>query len=169
MTTANDLTVHAMTVGAFVPLLRQLEKMLEKAEAFAVAKKLDAGVIEGLRLAPDMFTLTRQVQLTCDFAKNSAYRLAAIDPPKMPDDEQSLADLRGRVDALDWNRRLWSALGSDCAADGNGLPDGLRASIISLSIWVGKHTSAVIRREEEIEPLIEVNRMVMQGLGGEAG
>jgi hypothetical protein len=44
-----------------------------------------------------MFTLTRQVQLTCDFAKNSAYRLAAIDPPKMPDDEQSLADLRGRV------------------------------------------------------------------------
>ena len=84
---------------------------------------------------------------------------AAMDP----------ADLRGRVDALDWNRRLWSALGSDCAADGNGLPDGLRASIISLSIWVGKHTSAVIRREEEIEPLIEVNRMVMQGLGGETG
>jgi uncharacterized protein len=97
MTTANDLTVHAMTVGAFVPLLRQLDKMLEKAEAFAVAKKLDAGVIEGLRVAPDMFTLTRQVQLTCDFAKNSAYRLAAIDPPKMPDEEQSLADLRGRV------------------------------------------------------------------------
>ena len=78
-------------------------------------------------------------------------------------------DVRGRVDALDWNRRLWSALGSDCAQDGNSLPDGLRASIISLSIWVGKHTSAVIRREEEIEPLIEVNRMVMQGLGGEAG
>lgn len=82
---------------------------------------------------------------------------AAMDP----------TDLRGRVDALDWNRRLWSALGSDCAADGNGLPDGLRASIISLSIWVGKHTSAVIRREEEIEPLIEVNRMVMQGLAGQ--
>ena len=46
----NDLTVHAMTVGAFVPLLRQLDKMLEKAEAFAVTKKLDAGVIEGTRI-----------------------------------------------------------------------------------------------------------------------
>jgi flagellar protein FlaF len=48
----------------------------------------------------------------------------------------------------------------------------LRASIISLSIWVGKHTSAVIRRQEEIEPLIEINRMIMQGLaagGGGAG
>jgi flagellar biosynthesis activator protein FlaF len=77
-------------------------------------------------------------------------------------------DMRGRVDALDWNRRLWSALGADCAAEGNKLPDALRASIISLSIWVSKHTSAVIRREEEIEPLIEVNRLVMQGLGGEA-
>lgn len=93
----NDLTVHAMTVGAFVPLLQQLDKMLEKAETFAAAKKIDAGVIEGLRLAPDMFALTRQVQLTCDFAKNSAYRLAGIDPPKMPDDEKTLAELRGRI------------------------------------------------------------------------
>lgn len=78
-------------------------------------------------------------------------------------------DFRGRADALDWNRRLWSTLGADCAESGNRLPDALRASIISLSIWVNKHTSAVIRREEEIEPLIEINRMVMQGLGGEPG
>jgi flagellar protein FlaF len=78
-------------------------------------------------------------------------------------------DLRGRIDALDWNRRMWSILGSDCANNDNQLPDSLRASIISLSIWVGKHTSAVIRREEEIEPLIDVNRMIMQGLGGEGG
>ncbi|HEY3696335.1 flagellar biosynthesis regulator FlaF [Phenylobacterium sp.] len=82
---------------------------------------------------------------------------AALDP----------SDLRGRIDALDWNRRLWTVLGSDCAAPENQLPDALRASIISLSIWVGKHTSAVIRREEEIEPLIDINRMIMQGLGGE--
>ena len=53
------LTVHAATVGVFVPMLQQLDKMLEKAEAFATAKKLEAGVIEGLRLAPDMFTLTQ--------------------------------------------------------------------------------------------------------------
>lgn len=93
----NDLTVHAMTVGAFVPLLRQLDAMLAKAETFAQAKKVDVGVIEGLRLAPDMFPLSRQVQLTCDFAKNSAYRLAGIDPPKMPDEERTLAELRARV------------------------------------------------------------------------
>ena len=84
---------------------------------------------------------------------------AALDP----------TDLAGRMDALDWNRRLWSALGADCADSGNQLPAPLRASFISLSIWVGKHTSAVIRRQEEIEPLIEVNRMIMQGLAGGGG
>lgn len=80
------------------------------------------------------------------------------------------SDIRGRVDALDWNRRLWSVLGTDCADPQNKLAPELRAAIISLSIWVDKHTSAVIRRREDIEPLIEVNRTIMQGLlgGGEA-
>ena len=73
-------------------------------------------------------------------------------------------DLKGRIDALDWNRRLWSTLAADCANSDNKLPDALRASIISLSIWVGKHTSLVIRKEDTIEPLIEINRMIMQGL-----
>lgn len=73
-------------------------------------------------------------------------------------------DFAGRLDALDWNRRVWTVLGDDCANPANGLPAPLRASIISLSIWVTRHTSAVIRRQEHIEPLIEVNRLIMQGL-----
>ncbi|HZZ66864.1 MAG TPA: flagellar biosynthesis regulator FlaF [Phenylobacterium sp.] len=73
-------------------------------------------------------------------------------------------DLSARVDALDWNRRVWAALSEDCASPNNGLPKPLRASIISLAIWVGRHTSKVIRREEKVEPLIEINRMIMQGL-----
>jgi flagellar protein FlaF len=79
------------------------------------------------------------------------------------------ANIGGRIDALDWNRRMWSVLGSDCQSSTNGLPPQLRASIISLSIWVNKHTSLVIRRQEEIEPLIEINRMIMQGLAPAAG
>jgi flagellar protein FlaF len=73
-------------------------------------------------------------------------------------------DIPARIDALDWNRRVWTALSDDCSNPENGLPAPLRASIISLAIWVGRHTSAVIRRQEHIEPLIEVNRMIMQGL-----
>lgn len=72
-----------------------------------------------------------------------------------------------RADALDWNRRVWATLGADCSSADNQLPPQLRASFISLSIWVDKHTSLVIRNREEIEPLIEVNRMIMQGLAAQ--
>jgi flagellar protein FlaF len=74
------------------------------------------------------------------------------------------SNVAARVDALDWNRRVWTVLADDCANPANGLPAPLRASIISLSIWVGRHTSAVIRRREDFEPLIQVNRIIMQGL-----
>jgi flagellar biosynthesis activator protein FlaF len=69
-----------------------------------------------------------------------------------------------RVDALDWNRRLWSTLAADCAQPANELPQEVRAQIISLSMWVGRHTGAVVRREEDFEPLIDLNRIMMQGL-----
>ena len=73
-------------------------------------------------------------------------------------------DIPARIDVLDWNRRVWTALSEDCSSPGNALPASLRASIISLAIWVTRHTSAVIRRQEQIEPLIEINRAIMQGL-----
>tara|TARA_R110002096_G_scaffold435927_1_gene664280 strand:+ start:50066 stop:50521 length:456 start_codon:yes stop_codon:yes gene_type:complete len=67
-------------------------------------------------------------------------------------------------DALHWNRRMWSTFATDCAIEGNQLPKVLRAQIISLSIWVGKHSSKIIRENEDIEALIDVNKAVMEGL-----
>jgi len=72
--------------------------------------------------------------------------------------------IRERMDALDWNRRMWSLLGADCSLATNGLPEQLRANIVSLSIWVNKHTSLVMRNKEDFAPLIDVNRIIMQGL-----
>jgi flagellar protein FlaF len=73
-------------------------------------------------------------------------------------------DVAKRIDALDWNRRLWSTLAADCAQPENELPQDVRAQIISLSMWVGRHTSAVVRREEAFDALIDLNRTMMQGL-----
>jgi flagellar protein FlaF len=73
-------------------------------------------------------------------------------------------EIGARMDALDWNRRLWSVLAADCASNGNQLPAPLRANIISLSLWVNRHTSAIMRNEAEFGPLIDVNKMMMQGL-----
>ena len=98
-----SLSVHALTVGQFVPMLKNLGKILEKAEAFAAAKKVEAGVIEGLRLAPDMLSFARQVQLASDFAKNSTARLAGIEAPKFEDNEKTLEELKARVaKTIDW-------------------------------------------------------------------
>lgn len=73
------------------------------------------------------------------------------------------------IKALDWNRRVWSALAADCASDGNGLPEVVRAQIISLSLWVSRYSSDVMRCGTEIDPLIEVNRTIMEGLSGQGG
>jgi flagellar protein FlaF len=113
----------------------------------------------------------QQAATRAETSRETEYRLfAQVTLALMEAAKCEPTDIRGRVDALDWNRRLWNVLGEDCANPENKLPTPLRASIISLSMWVSKHTSAVIRRQEEIEPLIEVNRMIMQGLsGGGAG
>jgi len=76
-------------------------------------------------------------------------------------------DVHKLIDALDWNRRVWSALALDCANPNNGLPAQTRASIISLSIYVGKVSSAIARGEGDLEDLIELNRTIMQGLSGQ--
>jgi flagellar protein FlaF len=83
---------------------------------------------------------------------------ALMDAAKEPNDAAK------RVDALDWNRRLWSTLAADCAQPTNELPQQVRAQIISLSMWVGRHTNAVVRSEEDFEPLIDLNRTMMQAL-----
>jgi flagellar protein FlaF len=78
--------------------------------------------------------------------------------------ETDSGQIGARMDALDWNRRLWSVLAADCSSPSNQLPVQLRANIISLSLWVNRHTSAIMRNEAEFGPLIDVNKLMMQGL-----
>ena len=107
----------------------------------------------------------QQAATRAESPRETEYRLfAQVTLALMEAAKLDPGDFAARIDALDWNRRVWTVLGDDCANPANQLPAPLRASIISLAIWVGRHTSAVIRRQEEIEPLIEVNRLIMQGL-----
>jgi flagellar biosynthesis activator protein FlaF len=100
--------------------------------------------------------------------KQTEYRLFGLVTRALMDAEQKDAsDLRGRMKALHWNRRLWTTLATDCANPGNHLPTPLKANIISLSIWVDKHTSQVMQKKAAIQPLIDVNRIIMQGLSGQ--
>lgn len=73
-----------------------------------------------------------------------------------------------RMEALALNRRLWSLLAADCSADGNQLSQALRAQIISLSLFVDKHSSQVMRAGASFDVLIDINRTIMQGLAPSA-
>jgi hypothetical protein len=79
--------------------LGQLDKWLEAAEASAKARSFDPNLFLGFRLSPDQFAFARQVQVACDTAKLAASRLTGKDAPSFPDTEQSLGDLRTRVQA----------------------------------------------------------------------
>ena len=68
------------------------------------------------------------------------------------------------AEALDANRRLWNVLSADCSAPDNKLPPPLRAQIISLALWVSRYSSEVLRDGAEIDPLIDINRTMMEGL-----
>jgi flagellar protein FlaF len=68
------------------------------------------------------------------------------------------------VEAVDWNKRLWRTLATDCLHDANKLPKDVRAKIVSLSLWVTKYSRRVTREGAPVQPLIEVNRTIMQGL-----
>ena len=72
------------------------------------------------------------------------------------------------VEAIDWNKRLWRTLATDCLDDGNRLPADVRARIVSLSLWVTKYSRRVTREGAPVQPLIEINRTIMQGLHGTA-
>ena len=100
--------------------------------------------------------------------KQTEYRLFGLVTRALMDAAQAdAADLKGRMKALHWNRRLWTTLATDCASPDNRLPIQLRANIISLSIWVDKHTSQVMQKQQAIQPLIDINRIIMQGLSGQ--
>jgi flagellar protein FlaF len=69
-----------------------------------------------------------------------------------------------RIAAMHRNRELWMTLTSDLMDEGNQLPKSLRASLISLGIWVTNETHLAMQNTTSLEALIEVNRSIIRGL-----
>ncbi|HEU4621812.1 MAG TPA: DUF1993 domain-containing protein [Burkholderiaceae bacterium] len=91
------ISMYAASVPVFDRMLNNLSAILDKAMAHCAARKIEPQVLLNMRLSPDMFTLTRQVQIACDFAKGTAARLAGVEVPKYDDDESTFADLKARI------------------------------------------------------------------------
>ncbi len=89
--------IETMAIDTFVPMLRSLAKIFDKAAQHARAKSIDGAVLANARLAPDMFPLIRQVQIACDTAKNGTARLMGKEAPKFEDNEQTVDELKARI------------------------------------------------------------------------
>ncbi|MBL6987732.1 MAG: DUF1993 domain-containing protein [Methylobacter sp.] len=90
-----------MYFASIPPIIRSLTNLraiLEKAVAHAEAKKIDPSVLINARLYPDMFPLSRQIQIATDVAKGAVSRLAGLEPPKFEDNESTFEELLARVD-----------------------------------------------------------------------
>ncbi|MEM7178344.1 MAG: flagellar biosynthesis regulator FlaF [Pseudomonadota bacterium] len=71
------------------------------------------------------------------------------------------------AEALHDNMRLWNLVAIDVAGEGNGLPDQLRAQLFYLAEFTREHTRKVLRRDENAQPLIDVNLAIMKGLASQ--
>ncbi|HEY8277486.1 MAG TPA: DUF1993 domain-containing protein [Methyloceanibacter sp.] len=91
------LSMYQASIPVFIRALGNLSKILDKGGAFAEARKIDPSVLINSRLAPDMYPLSRQVQLASDFAVRGAARLAGVDIPSNPDVETTFAELQARI------------------------------------------------------------------------
>jgi hypothetical protein len=89
--------VRAMATGTFAPTLGSLANVLDKGAAHAVIQGWPADRLPQARLAPDMYELTRQVQIACDHAKNGVGRLTGVEAPAFEDVEQTIEDLKSRI------------------------------------------------------------------------
>ena len=91
------LSMYEASIPVFIHDLKNLSVILTKAAAYAQTKKIDESVLINARLAPDMFPLSRQVQITTDVMKGAAARLAGIEVPSYADTETTFVQLQARI------------------------------------------------------------------------
>jgi len=92
-----SISMSQASAPRFARMLKNLSAILGKAQAHCEARKIDPLVLTGSRLYPDMFPLSRQVQIACDAAKGAVARLAGTEIPKHEDTEKTLEELQARI------------------------------------------------------------------------
>jgi hypothetical protein len=92
-----SLSMYQGSVPVFLQLLGGLKGVIEKGEAYATEHKIDAAVLLNWRLTPDMFTLARQVRQASEHAFGAG-RAAGVEVPKLPEIDNSFAEMKGRID-----------------------------------------------------------------------
>lgn len=79
--------------------------------------------------------------------------------------EQKGAQSREAIEAIYFTRRLWGIFIEDLANSENGLPQKLRADLVSVGLWVMRETEEIRQgRSTNFTALIDVSRTISEGL-----
>jgi hypothetical protein len=89
--------MYTVSIPIFIRHLSGLNTVLDKAAAWAAARKVNEADFLNMRLSPDMFNLARQVRAATDHAANAAARLAGKELLKLANDETTIAQLKDRI------------------------------------------------------------------------
>lgn len=92
-----SISMYQASIPVFVKQLSNLSAILKKAEAYALAKKIEPEVLFNARLAADMYPLSRQIQIATDGVKGCAARLAGVEVPSYPDTEKTFDEFQARI------------------------------------------------------------------------
>jgi hypothetical protein len=92
-----SISLCESSVDVFVPYLGNLSVLLDHASSHAKAKNIDPAILLGLRLAPSMYDLTRQVGEANRHAVVACALLADREPFVFPQDEPDIAELKSRI------------------------------------------------------------------------
>ncbi len=92
------ISMYQVSVPALIRSLSNLIGILKKGSDYAEEKKIDPSVLLNSRLFPDMFPLTKQVQIASDIAKRGVAQLAGVEAPKFEDNESSFPELIERLE-----------------------------------------------------------------------
>lgn len=106
------ISMYAASVPVFRQMLTSMNDILGKAEMQATERKIDPNALLQARLFPDMFPLTRQVQIAADFAKGASARLAGLEVPSYEDNEQTFCR-PARAHCQDARFHRWHRAGAD--------------------------------------------------------
>ena len=89
--------MYYLVIRQFARTLKNLDAILEKAEAHAKARKFDAEQLLTERLFPDMLPFAAQIRIACDHAKTRRRRWPGKEAPVHEDNEKTFEELRGRI------------------------------------------------------------------------
>ena len=89
-----------ITVPMYIKSLQNLKQFFIKGDTHAKEIGMSESDFLAMRLAPDMFPLSRQIQIATDSAKGTVARLTETPPLSIADTESTTKELLERIDVV---------------------------------------------------------------------